>query len=103
MTSSSYPLRVLVEGGRHDNWFGIFVGSQYPFGRHHIGTPFNYRIEIRDNVFTGIRAGEYALDINSVVGCTVTGNTVPGERMIAVGPTARRVVLDGNHRGQDIL
>ena len=89
--------RVLVQGGRHDNWFGIFVGSQYPFGRHHIGTPFNYRLEILDNEFVGIRQKEYALDINSVVGCTVTGNTVPGERMIAVGPTARQVLLTANH------
>lgn len=88
--------RVLVQGNHHDNWFGIFMGSQYPFDRTHFGVPLHYRVEILDNTIIHHAKGEYALDLNCVVGCTISGNVLSPDRPIALGPTARHVRVEGN-------
>jgi hypothetical protein len=88
--------RVLVQGNHHDNWFGVFMGSQLPLGRLHVGAPLHYRVDILDNTFAGHASGEFALDLNGVVGCVVAGNHFPPDRPVVVGPTCRHVRLDRN-------
>ncbi len=88
--------RILMEGNTHDTWFGIYMGSQHPYGKNHLGPQLNYRLDIIDNHFVGIQSGEYAVDVNGVVGCTIKGNTLP-ERSIVIGPSATGVVCDDNH------
>ena len=88
--------RVLVSANQHSNWFGIFMGSQYPWGRCHMGVPWNYCVEISDNHIVGHASHEYAIDINGIVGCAVTENVLGPDRPITVGPTARGVRITAN-------
>ncbi|HLL89962.1 MAG TPA: hypothetical protein VK324_11730, partial [Tepidisphaeraceae bacterium] len=90
------PRRILVEKNRFDSWFGIFIATGYPGTKFTTGPAWACRLDIIDNVFTGVIRNELCVDINGVQGCLVTGNELTGWRPIAVGPTASDVVIRDN-------
>lgn len=90
--------RVLVQGGTHTNWYGVYSGfGLLPGGSDAARrTPLNVLIDIVGNRFLGIRDGEYGILMDGVAGGRVRDNQVVGGKRIHVTCESRGVVVAGN-------
>ena len=90
--------RVLVQGGTHTNWYGVYSGfGLLPGGSDGAKrTPLNVLIDIVDNRFLGIRDDACGILMDGVAGGRIRGNQVVGGKRIQVTGESRGIVVEGN-------
>ena len=90
--------RVLVQGGTHTNWYGVYsVFGLLPGGSDGAKrTPLNVLIDIVDNRFLGIRDDACGILMDGVAGGRIRGNQVVGGKRIQLTGESRGIVVEGN-------
>jgi hypothetical protein len=86
----------LVRHNQFESWFGLFLNEGLPARRLSTRNTLVRRIDIVDNTFGEIRAGEPCVDIRNGCDCSITGNTMSVLRPIMISALAQRIKVEGN-------